>query len=69
MGVWKEPEMGFSTGVAVSDDPYSCFSKGQTKEGCPGQEMTDAGTSTRYRRYVMVQRSAFDFSVSVHFLR
>lgn len=53
--------MGFSPSVVVvSDDPYSCFSKGQAKEGYLGQEMTDAGTSTRYRRHVMVQRSAFD---------
>lgn len=69
MGVWKESEMGFSAGVGVSDDPYSCFSKGQAKEGFLGQEVTDAGTSTRYRCHVMVQRSAFDFSMSVRFLR
>lgn len=28
-------------------DPYACFSIGQSKEGCPGQEATGAGTSTR----------------------
>lgn len=64
MGVRKELEIFFFPSV-VSDYPYSCFSKGQAKEGCLGQEMTDAGTSTRYRHHVMVQRSAFDW-ISPH---